>query len=298
MALSEIEQIVVSAFPNALLLNVRQLEGGVSATVSALELEENGAKRTVVLRQYGAVDLANDPKIASHEGALLAKLDAYGMSVPKCLYVDDSEGRYIIVSFIEGASADTPADTISCVRQMADTLTKVHLIDSNEGLEFLKDPAVVFAEKLKVPPLQFDDSLSETKIREVLMSANLPEAKNKPAVLHGDFWPGNVMMKNGKISGIIDWEDAMFGDPLVDLANGRLEILMLFGEREMHEFTEQYKMRMPHLDYRNLTYWELFAALRPAGKMGTWGLDETTLYRLQNGHRKFVDQAIDSLTHS
>ncbi|HEX4060220.1 MAG TPA: hypothetical protein VHY58_04280 [Streptosporangiaceae bacterium] len=37
------------------------------------------------------------------------------------------------------------------------------------------------------------------------------------------------------------------------------------------------------------------AALRPAGRMSSWGLDAATLGRLRDGHRAFVRQALDAL---
>jgi aminoglycoside phosphotransferase (APT) family kinase protein len=38
-------------------------------------------------------------------------------------------------------------------------------------------------------------------------------------VLHGDYWPGNVLWRDGRLVGVIGWEEAAFGDPLADLAN-------------------------------------------------------------------------------
>jgi hypothetical protein len=38
-------------------------------------------------------------------------------------------------------------------------------------------------------------------------------------VMHGDFWPGNLLMADGRICGVIDWESAQPDGPLVrDLA--------------------------------------------------------------------------------
>jgi aminoglycoside phosphotransferase (APT) family kinase protein len=35
-----------------------------------------------------------------------------------------------------------------------------------------------------------------------------------PRLVHWDLWEGNVFVKEGKITGIIDFERAMWGDPL------------------------------------------------------------------------------------
>lgn len=94
---------------------------------------------------------------------------------------------------------------------------------------------------------------------------------------------------------VIDWEDAGTGDPLTDLANGRLEIAMFGGQEAMAEFTGRYRSLMPTVDDTNLPCWDSCAALRPAGQMSSWGFDAATLTRLRDEHRAFVRQALDAL---
>jgi hypothetical protein len=44
-----------------------------------------------------------------------------------------------------------------------------------------------------------------------------------------------------------------------------------------------------------LPYWDLCAALRPASKLGAWGLDEATEQRMRHLHKVFVTQALERL---
>ena len=37
-----------------------------------------------------------------------------------------------------------------------------------------------------------------------------------PTLVHWDMWEGNIFVKDGQISGIIDWERAMWGEPFMD----------------------------------------------------------------------------------
>lgn len=40
-----------------------------------------------------------------------------------------------------------------------------------------------------------------------------------PAAVHGDFWPGNILVRDGRVSGVVDWEHARTsGSPLCDPA--------------------------------------------------------------------------------
>jgi len=84
------------------------------------------------------------------------------------------------------------------------------------------------------------------------------------------------------------------GDSLADVGNGRLELLWAFGIEAMTGFTEAYR-RLTNLDWATLPYWDLCAALRPAGKLHTWGLDATVEKTMREKHRWFVTQALATL---
>lgn len=294
------QQIADAVRPGAKLVEYKKLEGGVSAQVFALMVElPDGRSQKLVVRQYGEANLKADPNIASHEFELLRLLKARDLPAPEPFYADESckilPGPYLVVQFIDGQTVDEPADVKDFVRQMAEALVKIHQIDAPAELSFLPDQQQVFTKKLALKPAQLDESLSESRIRDTLATHWPPAQQNKSVLLHGDFWPGNTMWRDGMLVGVIDWEDASIGDPLADLGNGRLEILMFFGSEASEEFTSCYKSLRPDLDYDNLPFWDLCAALRPAGKMADWGLDDATLNKLQAGHKAFVDQAIARL---
>ncbi|MGH2481418.1 MAG: phosphotransferase family protein, partial [Ktedonobacteraceae bacterium] len=122
----------------------------------------------------------------------------------------------------------------------------------------------------------------------------LPQ-QNASVLLHGDFWPGNIVWNDGQLVAVIDWEDAASGDPLADVANGRLEILWAFGIDAMQSFTQQYQS-MTTLDFTDLPYWDLCAALRPASKISEWGVDDTTEKTMRERHKWFVARAFEKLS--
>jgi hygromycin-B 4-O-kinase len=47
----------------------------------------------------------------------------------------------------------------------------------------------------------------------------LPRGDIARRLVHGDFGSNNVLVADGRITGLIDWSEAMWGDPLYDLAN-------------------------------------------------------------------------------
>lgn len=40
---------------------------------------------------------------------------------------------------------------------------------------------------------------------------------DRPGILHGDYWLGNLLVDQERVVGVIDWTDASLGDPAVDL---------------------------------------------------------------------------------
>lgn len=93
----------------------------------------------------------------------------------------------------------------------------------------------------------------------------------KPVMLHGDYWPGNILWQEGGLAAVIDWENAVIGEPLADLANSRLEVLWAFGLDALQAFTRSYQ-EVREIETACLSYWDLWAVLKPAAKMWTWGL--------------------------
>ena len=118
--------------------------------------------------------------------------------------------------------------------------------------------------------------------------------QNRSVLLHGDFWPGNILWRDGQIVGVIDWEDAALGDPLADVANSRLELLWAFGIEAMQRFTHHYQS-LAGIDFANLPYWELYAALRRISQIAEWGLDEITEKTMRERLRWFIAQAFMNL---
>jgi aminoglycoside phosphotransferase (APT) family kinase protein len=293
-------QVVQQIAPGARLLRAWPLQGGVSAQVTALELAQaDGSTRKLVVRRHGPVDLAHNPHIAADEFRLLQIVGAAGVPAPAPYYYDESGAvfptPYLVVEYVEGAPEFAPADMPGFLQQYAATLARIHQVPGvATDLAFLPDHAARLGALLAARPPQLDDSLDEGRIREALVAAWPLAPRNAPALLHGDYWPGNLLWRAGRLAAVLDWEDARLGDPLADLGNSRMEILFALGAAAMGAFTRQYQA-LARLDWTDLPYWDLAAALRPAGKLAGWGLDATAEAGIRARHRWFIAQAFAAL---
>jgi hypothetical protein len=73
-----------------------------------------------------------------------------------------------------------------------------------------------------------------------------------------------------------------------------MEILWTYGADAMHAFTTAYLMQT-HADPTHLPYWDLVAALRPAGKLSAWASNAEAERNMRECHAEFVSQAFSGL---
>lgn len=286
--------------PESRLVRAWALEGGVSAQVTALEIERVGGERQkLIVRRHGAADLSENANIAADEFRLLARLRDAGLPVPTPYMVDATreifETPYLVVEYVEGVTEFAPDDLSEHLRQMAQTLARIHQMNGvTDDLAFLPREAERARKLAETRPAQLDESLGEGRIRDALEAGGWREARNPVVLLHGDYWAGNVLWDGGRLAAVIDWEDAKLGDPLADLANARLETLWAFGAEAMRVFTEQYRAAV-EFDLSDLPYRDLIAALKPMFQLGVWAgaADKERDMRVKHGW--FVEQALAEL---
>ena len=276
------------------------MEGGVSAQVIAFEtVGANGVIRKMIVRRHGAIDFAQNPRIAADEFKLLRALYDEGLPVPEPYFLDETneilETQYLVTAYVDADPGLLVFSPELIARQMAARLADIHTVDWQvAGLDFLPKQRQRVERRVGRRPECLDDSLSEGQVRAQL-ETHLPLSNvNTTVLLHGDYWPGNTLWRNSKLIAVIDWEDAAIGDPLADVANCRMELLWAFDATCMETFTTTY-LELTSIDFSKLPVWDLYAGLGPASKLSGWGLDADTEQRMRQRHADFVAQAIDVL---
>ncbi|MDP8911579.1 MAG: phosphotransferase [Actinomycetota bacterium] len=61
------------------------------------------------------------------------------------------------------------------------------------------------------------------RMREWVRAVACSEAPPATAAIHGDFYPGNVLVDEGRVCGLVDWEEAHVDWTAYELANGMWE---------------------------------------------------------------------------
>ena len=60
------------------------------------------------------------------------------------------------------------------------------------------------------------------------LAQNLPLPAQAEVICHGDFHPLNIVMEGDKLSGVVDWPQAIVAEPAYDVAGTR--VVMRFGD--------------------------------------------------------------------
>ena len=145
------------------LLRMWQPQGGVSAQIRALEVQEpDGRTRKMIVRRHGKRDLERNPKMAADEYRLLQLLQDEGIAAPAPLYLDQTctifPTPYLVIEYVEGESEFSPADLSDFLHQLAANLARIHAVDGAEAaFSFLPEASSGFSER----PAHLDDSLNE-----------------------------------------------------------------------------------------------------------------------------------------
>jgi aminoglycoside phosphotransferase (APT) family kinase protein len=286
---------IVEAFaPGARLVGQRSLTGGVSARTMRLDIAfPGGSHDRFVVRMHGARDLERDPQIAQHEYRLLEALWSAGLPVPKPIAVIESEDVLqvpaIVVEFVEGEIITAANPPSWMAREMARWLAQVHDFDLTAvDLSFLVP--VEYGSEAHLGTRN-DDSALARSIKTALESFLNIDQRNESVLLHGDFWRGNLLWRGETLVAIIDWEDAMVGDPILDLARSRVEIHWTQGVADRERFTEHY-CSLREIDLRDLAYWDLVMALTLARAFPRWDLPTERESELEESLRQFVEEVM------
>jgi aminoglycoside phosphotransferase (APT) family kinase protein len=266
------DQLLQRLYPGSRLIGHQPLTGGVSAQIERLDVvHADGSTGKLVLRHFDAgvwKSLSND--VISQEYRLLCALYVRGLPVPEPLYLDISSqlvpAPLLVMRYVEGVTEIAEPDLPHAVTEMAKLLAQLHSLDPKA---------------LALPPLpQRENPIEQLPqylpageewdvVRQALPRYRIAEAE--PSLLHGDYWPGNLLWADGRIVALIDWEDAALGPPVSDLACARSELNALYGMDAAESFTHEYLARRTS-ELTDLAVWDLYVSCAALSSMHRWGL--------------------------
>ena len=219
---------------------VRPLAGSYSNLthlVQALGTDRSPVR--MVVRRYVHGDRAQKARL---EFRTLAFLQAHAIPAPAPLYLDEDGavlGRPgIVTGFVSGEQlmlpSEHPSSPLEWARLLATMLAQIHSIPCHDARDFLLDAnaeATWFLRSGVIPGYMRahpDGQVVWQTVHDLLPTIQRVE----PALVHLDYWRGNLLWKQGQIAAVVDWEEAAYGDPAVDVAYCRMEMVIMGMTRE------------------------------------------------------------------
>ena len=190
-----------------------------------------GAVRELFLQQSRteAGDTGRSPFNSSRlEGEIYEALHPH-IPVPRAWGVNEEIGGFLVDRIPGVAWMHPPADPdeqLSVARDFIRHIAKLHTLDPEEldlpSYKPVKSAREHQLDRLRVFRAQAEGSGEpmEPMLRISLefLENNIPDYDGPVVLVQGDTGPGNLMYRDGRVTGIIDWELAHLGDPMDDIA--------------------------------------------------------------------------------
>lgn len=268
-----VQHLVDGVAPGGRVLRYRPLRGGISASVYLVHLEaSDGARLAVVVRRYDGEWYRADPHTCTREFKVLQELNRWSFPSPRPLLLEKRGAPFgaptVVMTRLPGKPLLRPPDIEDYVRQIATTLVQLHRV-SIDRLDFLPDQTTLLSSSLGKRKVA-DDPL-EPGLRQAVLAAwtTVSAAPARRTLVHGDYWPGNLLWQRGRLVGVVDWDNARIGDPGQDVAICRGDLTLLFGQHAANAFLRHYEA-VAGQTVSNLPFWDLLTCTLALSEVDHW----------------------------
>lgn len=243
---------------NGELIHVEALKGGQSSFIHQLTVKMlDGKINKVVLREhYNAAWLAKEPRIIIQEAKNLKMMENSQLSTPKLIAYDEKmqqAGRpALLMTKVEGNIQLKPKNLSDWLNQIAQKLLSIHSVNysgiSHNYFAYYDKNNFIRPNWSTIP-----DKWGQCFDR--LQNQERPDAEKR--FIHRDYHPVNILWKEDKISGVVDWPNACVGPREIDLGHCRWNLCMMYGLDAADLFLKYYENSDRNFQYNY--YWDLEA---------------------------------------
>jgi aminoglycoside phosphotransferase (APT) family kinase protein len=225
------EGAAVRRWPQARIVELEPLPGGVSSLTFSARLRHPGADRAVVLKVAppGLPAVRNRDVLRQARG-IKAVHGAPGVAVPEILLEVDGTPPFFVMEFVAGEAYEpkwdlsdpppSPRTVDRRARAAATMLANLQQLDpATVGLagEPVLSPGDELDRWAALYATVEDDLRGDELSLQRALRARIPSPL-APRILHGDYRLGNMQFSGERLAAIIDWELWSLGDPRHDLA--------------------------------------------------------------------------------
>ena len=274
------QHIVETVAPGHQVLSISPASVGFTNDVRIIECRDRTGKvlRLVVKRMVDENKSAVVPSMSERASAdyhALKLVRAHGVPAPEPIYLDEAGlilgAPGLVTLYIEGRQVVDPEDIARWADAKARLLLRIHdikpgeedrtnLFDGNDlALYFQRGE---FPDRMRPHPLAPDifDAVEELRPGVVRVP---------PVLVHMDYWHGNVLWRENRVSAILDWDAASYGDPALDVGYFRMNMYLRGIKEAADIFLDRYEADSGAV-VENLGFWELASAARALPRPQEW----------------------------
>ncbi|WEK54440.1 MAG: aminoglycoside phosphotransferase family protein [Candidatus Cohnella colombiensis] len=233
--------VIDSVHPEAIVISIKQLQGGVSSLVHGVSLRVNDEQINIVLRQFDNPEwVQRQPDLVIQEAESLHRaFRAVGVQTPRMIAFDETGSKCgtpaILMSRLDGEVVLEPVNVSRWLEGMAQSLTQIHAVDIEEF-------PWTFAPYNDASSL---DTSSWSRVADKWKIAADFVTKHRPPYterfIHRDFHPANVLWHEGKVSGVVDWVNGCIGPAGIDVGHCRVNLALLYQIQTADQFLALYR---------------------------------------------------------
>jgi aminoglycoside phosphotransferase (APT) family kinase protein len=277
--LNLLEQIA----PGSALLHFELLPGSLSNYTHLVEARRpEGDDFKLVLRRYAVFGGYDRAEKARREFKTLELVSQHGIPVPQPLLLDKSGAVLgspgIVTGFVPGSLvADIPSDWRGWAQRLAVMLARIHAVPcGDDARRFLLDAnaEASWVVRAESAPGYMQSFPGGVELWQALRELYPGIRAVLPSLVHIDYWSGNILWQGDEISAVLDWEEAAYGDPAIDVAYARMHMALEGSEVAADEFLAAYEVEAGGR-VEDLGFWELAAAVRPMFDAPGWQVTES-----------------------
>lgn len=251
------------------------VEGGYDTAIYRFQLEgaSDEFSEPLILRVFAGSSSGR----AGFESLVQGAVSGVGYPAPRVYFTCTDEAilgaGFLIMELMPGRlMTDLPEEVMP--EMLAEAHLRLHGIDANPIREALESSG------LRSSRRSFDNLIRGFKkqaeergydwLRDGLgwLEENRPGEPERPVVCHGDFHPLNLLVEDGRVSGVLDWAGFLLGEPAYDVGTtvflGQVAAPVLLPGVDwlglIRRYLEHYLKKSP-LEPKRVDYYSAFRCL-------------------------------------
>lgn len=215
------------AGPAVQVTSLERLMGGYSKATYFARIRDAGEEQKIVIRK-DSPGLPTGSSVAA-EFPIIREMTALGIPAPDALWLETDPtlcgGAFMGVGFSAGRPANqiVPNEPAVCrqwAHSIAETVARLHVGTAQPQTD-VRGPVMTEIDGLETRMLDREREPHPGLLIGLRWLRNhIDRLEGRPACrIHGDLGFHNMLMEDGRISALLDWEFSRIGDPVEDLAS-------------------------------------------------------------------------------